>query len=129
MKRIAVWAAAFVGASSMIMTSCAEKLPETLQTKLEETQTQVKEKVSGELKAALTAQMEDFFQSDDLGKSLGFSEEQLEETKQALEQYMDEYEFDENSMTEFVREIQSLFDETQGLNKEEIQSRLDEMMK
>lgn len=125
MKRIAVWTAAVLAVSSMMMTACADKLP----VNPEEAQTQLKEKIADELKSAFTAQMEDFFQSDDLGKSLGFSAEQLEEMKQSVAQYMEEYEFDEDTMTEFTNELQSLFDETQGLSKEEIQSRLDEMMK
>lgn len=125
MKRIAVWTAAVLAVSSMMMTACADKLS----VNPEEAQTQLKEKIADELKSAFTAQMEDFFQSDDLGKSLGFSAEQLEEMKQSVAQYMEEYEFDEDTMTEFTNELQSLFDETQGLSKEEIQSRLDEMMK
>lgn len=129
MKRIIISIAALFGVSSVAMTSCEEQLPQEMQEQWEEKQDEVSSMVSSEMKKALISQIDDFLQSDDLEESLGFTEEQLAETEQSIEQYIENYEFDTESLTKLVGEIKLLFDETQGLSKEEIQTKLDELLK
>lgn len=128
MKRLILMAAALIGAVCVVMTSCEEYLPQGVQEQFEEKQSEAKEKVSDELKKALMDQVDEFFQSDDLEESLGFSEEQLEETKQAIDQYIQDYDFDSGALTQVIDEMKNLFDGTEGLSKEEIQKKLDEML-
>ena len=128
MKRLILMAAALIGAVFVVMTSCEEYLPQGVQEQFEEKQSEAKEKVSDELKKALMDQVDEFFQSDDLEESLGFSEEQLEETKQAIDQYIQDYDFDSGALTQVIDEMKNLFEGTDGLSKEEIQKKLDEML-
>lgn len=128
MKRLILMAAVLIGAVCVIMTSCEEYLPQGVQEQLEEKQSEAKEKVSDELKKALMDQVDDFFHSDDLKESLGFSEEQLEEAKQEINQYIQDYDFDSGALTQVIDEMKNLFDGTEGLSKEEIQKKLDEML-
>ena len=128
MKKIIISAAALFGVSSVAMTSCEEHLPESVQEQFEEAQEEVKSKVSNEMKEALIAQIDEFLQNDDLEESLGFSEEQLAQTEQSITQYIENYDFDTEALTKLVGEIELLFDETQGLSKEEIQIKLDKML-
>lgn len=128
MKRLILMAAALIGSVCVVMTSCEEYLPQGVQEQFEEKQSEAKEKVSDELKKALMDQVDEFFQSDDLEESLGFSEEQLEETKQAIDQYIQDYDFDSGALTQVIDEMKNLFEGTDGLSKEEIQKKLDEML-
>ena len=128
MKRLILMAAALIGAVCVVMTSCEEYLPQGVQEQFEEKQSEAKEKVSDELKKALMDQVDEFFQSDDLEESLGFSEKQLEETKQAIDQYIQDYDFDSGALTQVIDEMKNLFEGTDGLSKEEIQKKLDEML-
>ena len=128
MKRLILMAAALIGAVCVVMTSCEEYLPQGVQEQFEEKQSEAKEKVSDELKKALMDQVDEFFQSDDLEESLGFSEEQLEETKQAIDQYIQDYDFDSGALTQVIDEMKNLFEGTDGLSKEEIKKKLDEML-
>lgn len=128
MKKIIISVAALFGVSTVALNSCEEQLPQAVQEQFEETQDEVKSKVSSEMKEAMIAQIDDFLQNDDLGESLGFSEEQIAETEQSITQYIEDYELDTEALTDLVGEIKLLFDETQGLSKEEIQAKLDEML-
>ena len=128
MKRLILMAAALIGAVCVVMTSCEEYLPQGVQEQFEQKQSEAMEKVSDELKKALMDQVDEFFQSDDLEESLGFSEEQLEETKQAIDQYIQDYDFDSGALTQVIDEMKNLFEGTDGLSKEEIQKKLDEML-
>jgi len=127
-KKLIVSIAAFFGISSMVMTSCQEHLPQELQQKVEEKQDEVAEAVGAELKKALISQMDEFLQSDDLQESLGFTENQLSEIEQSVEQYINEYEFDTEALLKVTDELQLLFKEAKGLSKEEIQKELDEIL-
>lgn len=128
MKRLILMAAALIGVACVVMTSGEKFLPQGVQAQIEEKQSEAKDKVSDELKKALMDQVDDFFHSDDLEESLGFSEEQLEETKQEIEQYIQDYEFDTGALMQAVDEMKNLFDGTEGLSKEEIQKKLDEIL-
>ena len=128
MKKIIISVAALLGVSSVALNSCEEQLPQSVQEQFKETQDEVKSKVSNEMKEAMIAQIDEFLQSDDLEESLGFSEEQIAETEQSITQYIEDYELDMGTLTDFVSEVKLLFDETQGLSKEEIQAKLDEML-
>lgn len=110
------------------MTSCQDRLPQGVQEQWEEKQAEVTSAVSAEMKKALIAQMDDFLQSDDLEESLGFTDEQITEMEESVEQYIENYEFDTESLTKLSEEIKLLFDEAKGLTKEEIQAKLDEML-
>ena len=111
------------------MTSCQEQLPQTVQEQWEEKQDEVVSAVSGEMKKALKAQLDEFVQNDDLEESLGLSEEQISELEQSIEQYVDDYEFDTEALTKLAGELENLLDETKGLTKEELQAELDEILK
>ena len=128
MKKIIISVAALLGVSSVALNSCEEQLPQSVQEQFKETQDEVKSKVSNEMKEAMIAQIDEFLHSDDLEESLGFSEEQIAETEQSITQYIEDYELDMGTLTDFVSEVKLLFDETQGLSKEEIQAKLDEML-
>lgn len=121
--------AACFGISSIAMTSCQEQLPQTVQEQWEEKQDEVVSAVSGEMKKALKAQLDEFVQNDDLEESLGLSEEQISELEQSIEQYVDDYEFDTEALTKLAGELENLLDETKGLTKEELQAELDEILK
>lgn len=113
----------------MAMTSCQEQLPQEVQEQWEEKQDEVVSAVSNEMKKALEAQLDEFLQSDDLENSLGFSQEQVSQIKQSLEEYVDNYEFDTETLTKLSDEIELLLDEAKGLTKEELQAKLDEILK
>ncbi len=113
----------------MALTSCQKQLPETIQEQWEEKQDEVVSAVSAEMKKALKAQLNDFVQNDDLEESLGLSEEQVSELEQSIEQYVDAYEFDTETLTKLADELENLLDETKGLTKEELKAELDEILK
>ena len=128
MKKLIISVAAFWGISSMAMTSCQDQLPQEVQEQWEEKQDEVASAVSAEMKKALKAQMDEFLQSDDLEESLGFTQEQLSQIEQSLEQYVDSYEFDAESLTKLTDDLELLVDEAKGLTKEELQAKLDEIL-
>lgn len=128
MKKLMISVAALFGISSMAMTSCQDQLPQEVQEQWEEKQDEVVSAVSNEMKKALEAQLDEFLQSDDLENSLGFSKEQVSQIEQSLEEYIDDYEFDTEALTNLTEELGLLLDEAKGLNKEELQAKLDEIL-
>lgn len=120
MKKLMISIAACFGISSVAMTSCQEQLPQTVQEQWEEKQDEVVSAVSAEMQKALKAQLNDFIQNDDLGESLGFSEEQISQ----LEQYVEEYEFDTEALAKLAGGLENLMEDAKGLTKEEIQEEL-----
>lgn len=128
MKKLIISVAALFGISSMAMTSCQEQLPQEVQEQWEEKQDEVISVVSNEMKKALEAQLDEFLQSDDLENSLGFSQEQVSQIEQSVEEYIDNYEFDTEALTKLTGELELLLDEAKGLTKEELQAKLDEIL-
>lgn len=128
MKKLIISVAALFGISSMAMTSCQDQLPQEVQEQWEEKQDEVVSVVSNEMKKALEAQLDEFLQSDDLENSLGFSQEQVSQIEQSLEEYVDNYEFDMEALTKLTDELEILLDEAKGLTKEELQAKLDEIL-
>ena len=128
MKKLMISVAALFGISSMAMTSCQDQLPQEVQEQWEEKQDEVVSAVSNEMKKALEAQLDEFLQSDDLENSLGFSKEQVTQIEQSLEEYIDDYEFDTEALTNLTEELGLLLDEAKGLTKEELQAKLDEIL-
>ena len=49
-------------------------------------------------------------------------------TKQDIEKYVAEYDLDSETLTKFVGEIKSIFEGTEGLSKEEIETKLNEIL-
>ncbi len=128
MKKLIISVAALFGISSMAMTSCQEQLPQEVQEQWEEKQDEVVSAVTNEMKKALEAQLDEFLQSDDLENSLGFSQEQVSQIEQSVEEYIDNYEFDTETLTKLTGELELLLDEAKGLTKEELQAKLDEIL-
>ncbi len=128
MKKLLISIAAFLGVSSMAMTSCQDQLPQKMQEQWEEKQETIVSAVSTEMKEALKSQMDEFLQSDDLEESLGFTDEQRKEIEQSMEQYIEQYEFDAEALNELTQKMETLFQDAKGLTKEEIQEKLDEML-
>lgn len=128
MKKIIISIAALLGVSSVALNSCENRLPEEVQGQFEEVQKQTKSKVSGEMKKALIAQIDEFLQSSDLEESLGFSQEQLDKTQQSIAQYIENYDFDTEELTKLVGEVEELLEDTNGLSKDDIQNKLDELL-
>lgn len=120
MKRLIISVAAFLGISSIAMTSCQEQW--------ENRQNEAVSVVAAEMKKALKAQMDEFFSSDDLEESLGITQEQISRMEQSLEQYVDSYEVDAGALTKLTDELELLIDEAKGLTKEEFQTKLDEIL-
>lgn len=128
MKKIIISIAALLGVSSMALNSCKDRLPQEVQEQFEEVQEQAKSKVSSEMKKALIAQIDEFLQSSDLEESLGFSKEQLDKTQQSITQYIENYDFDTEELTKLVGEVEELLEDTNGLGKDDIQKKLDELL-
>ncbi len=128
MKKLLISIAAFLGVSSMAMTSCQDQLPQKMQEQWEEKQETIVSAVSTEMKEALKSQMDEFLQSDDLEESLGFTDEQRKEIEQSMEQYIEQYEFDAEALNELTQKMETLFQDAKGLTKEEIREKLDEML-
>lgn len=128
MKRLIISVAAFLGISSIAMTSCQEQLPQEAQEQWENRQNEAVSVVAAEMKKALKAQMDEFFSSDDLEESLGITQEQISRMEQSLEQYVDSYEVDAGALTKLTDELELLIDEAKGLTKEEFQTKLDEIL-
>ena len=128
MKKLIISVAAFFGISSMALSSCRGQLPQEIQEKLEEKQDEVTSAVSEEMKKALLEQMDEFLQSDDLEESLGLTDEQRTEIEKSVEQYVENYEFDAESLKKLGEGIEQLYEEAKGLSKEEIQEKLDEIL-
>ena len=128
MKKMIISIAALLGVSSMALNSCEDQLPQEVQEQFEEVQEETKSKVSSEMKKALIAQIDEFLQSSDLEESLGFSQEQLAQTEQSITQYIENYDFDTEELTKIVGEVEKLLEDTEGLSKEEIQEKLNEML-
>lgn len=128
MKKLIISVAAFLGISSIAMTSCQDQLPQEAQEQWENRQNEVVSVVSAEMKKALKEQMDEFFSSDDLEESLGITQEQINRIEQSLEQYVDSYEVDAGALTKLTDELELLIDEAKGLTKEEFQTKLDEIL-
>ena len=128
MKKLIISVAALFGISSMAMTSCQDQLPQEVQEQWEEKQDEVVSAVSNEMKKALEAQLHEFLQSEDLENSLGFSQEQVSQIEKSVEEYIDNYEFDTETLTKLTDELEFLVNEAKGLTKEELQAKLDEIL-
>ena len=128
MKKLIISVAALFGISSMAMTSCQDQLPQEVQEQWEEKQDEVVSAVSNEMKKALEAQLDEFLQSEDLENSLGFSQEQVSQIEKSVEEYIDNYEFDTETLTKLTDELEFLVNEAKGLTKEELQAKLDEIL-
>lgn len=128
MKKIIISIAALLGVASIALNSCKDRLPQEVQEQFEQVQEQAKSKVSSEMKKALIAQIDEFLQSSDLEESLGFSKEQLDKTQQSITQYIENYDFDTEELTKLVGEVEELLEDTNGLAKDDIQKKLDELL-
>ena len=118
-----------VAVAAVLLGSCKEQLPETLQSQIDEKQEEYSSKASEEMKDAFTTQLNEFFRSSDLGESLGMSAEEQDKIEQSLKEYADSYELSEEELNKTKEAISELFRNDGNMSAQSIEDKLNEILK
>lgn len=85
----------------------------------------IKTQAEEELKKALSNEIASFFQSDDLSKSLGVDSEGQAKIEESIKAYINNYDMDEEKLSEAKESLDTLLENAEGLSVEELQDRIE----
>lgn len=121
MKKTAIIVAAVAGS---VLTAAQTKNPDSyVDSVVDEITTQA----VGELKNAFASEVSDFFTNDDLGKSLGISEEEQNQIEDSIKSYIRDYSMDEEKLQEARESLEQLFKNAEGFSVDELQGKISEV--
>ena len=83
-----------------------------------------KQQISEEIKNTLTKEVESFFVSDDLSKTLGISQAERSDLERSIRGYIDSYELDEDALDEAKQAVGAVLEGAKGLSAVEIQEKI-----
>lgn len=84
----------------------------------------VKSEAVKKLKKAFLKEVEEFFVSDDLASTLGISSEEKKKIQSSIRVYVDNYEFDEETLKEVKASVEGILQNAEGLSTEEIENKI-----
>ena len=87
----------------------------------------IKAEAVNQLKKAVRKELEEFFAADELASTLGISSQDLKLIENAVKNYVENYEFDEESLKEIIASAEMLLNNTEGLSAEELEKKLKEI--
>lgn len=85
----------------------------------------IKAQAAEEIKKAFSQEVSDFFQSDDLSKTLGINGEGQAKIEESIRSFIDDYSTDEEKLSEAKESLESLLQNAEGLSAQEIQDRIE----
>ena len=118
-KRIRIIAVSLI--ISMISLGCQPIVSEEY---VEKAVDDIKAEAVKSLKKAIKKEVEEFFASDDLASTLGISSQDMKEIEKSIRNYVDNYEFDEESLKEIKSSVEYVLDNADGLSAEELESKI-----
>ena len=122
----AVWTAAVIGTlMAGGMGGCQDNLPvQDTESYVESAVNDIKEQAAEEFKKAFANEVSEFFNSDDLSKSLGIDSDGQEKLEASIKEYIDNYSMDEEKLEEAKASLDRLFEHAEGLSADELQSKI-----
>ena len=118
-KRIRIIAFSLI--VSMLCLGCQPVFSESY---VEKAIDDIKEEAVKSLKKALKKEIEEFFASDDLAGNLGISSQDMKKIEQSIRNYVDNYEFDEESLKEIKASVEYILNNAEGLSAEELENKI-----
>lgn len=89
----------------------------------------IKTQATEELKKAFSNEVSEFFQSDDLSKTLGLDSNGQMKLEESIKSYIDRYSMDEEKLGEAKESLDALLQNVEGLSAEELQDRIEGIFK
>lgn len=109
---------------ALTLSGCQPDFSEAAMDKVVE---DIKKEAVKQLKKALRKELEEFFAADELASTLGISSQDLKLIENAVKNYVENYEFDEESLKEIIASADMLLNNTEGLSAEELEKKLKEI--
>jgi len=85
---------------------------------------EIKVQAAEEIKKAFVHEVSEFFESDDLEKSLGIDRDGQAAIEASIKAYIRDYDLDEGKLEEAKASLQTLLGSAEGLTADEIQDRI-----
>lgn len=85
----------------------------------------IKTQAAEELKKAFSNEVSEFFQSDDLSKTLGLDSDGQTKLEESIKSYIEHYSMDEEKLNEAKDSLDTLLQNVEGLSAEELQDRIE----
>lgn len=89
----------------------------------------IRAQAADELRKAFVNEVEAFFESDDLTKTLGISSGEQGKLEASIKKYISEYSMDEEKLGEARESLEQLLENAQGLSAEELQKQIEHIFK
>lgn len=114
-----------MAAAGALVMGCQDKLaPQDADSPLDSIVSDVTTQASEEMKKAFTAEIGNFFKSNDLAVTLGISSDEQEQLETSIKGYLENYQMDEGKLEEAKTSVDELLKSAKGLSVDEIQDRL-----
>lgn len=110
------------------LSSCQQQVTENVKTAIQEKKDAVVEKAADEMKGAVAAQIDEFFKSSDLSDTLGITQEQQEEVKESIKQYIEDYQVDGGQVAEIKDAVSEILTNPDGISQENVEEKLQEIL-
>lgn len=89
----------------------------------------IKAQAAEDLKKAVTSEIEEFFQNDDLSTALGLSSSDQEKIQRSIKKYIDDFSKDEEKLSEAKESLENLIENAEGLSPDELQNKIEGIFK
>lgn len=95
---------------------------------IEKTIETIKAEAANEIKKTLKNEIEEIFSSDELASSLGISSQELEKMGNSIKNYIENYEYDGDSLKEVKATVESLLGNAQGMSVNDLQNQINQII-
>lgn len=87
----------------------------------------IKAEAVNQLKKAVIKELEEFFAADELASTLGISSQDLKNIENSIKNYIENYEFDEESLKEIKSSVEMFLNNADGLSADELEKKIKEI--
>lgn len=127
-------AAAVMMLFAVVLTGCQgdvtiDNVGDKISESVNDTIAKTKKQVSDEVKSALADEVKEFINSDDLAVTLGIDAEDQERINDSIQNYIDNYELDEEQLKAAKETVEEFLESAKGLSAEEIQKNIEDIFK
>lgn len=135
MKRFVFGGLGMAALLSASLTSCKAMMPETVQSQIDTIKEDATDKIAEDAKETFLSQLDEFIQNDALNSSIGFSEEEKEALESSIDDYLNNYDWNTEELEKTKSDLSSFWEElskqaeSSSLTKEDINKKLDEILK
>lgn len=82
------------------------------------------EQLTEDIKSVFTQEVKAFFENNDWADSLGINKEDQTELEESIRNYVDNYELDEEALSEAKNAVNEVLENAKGLSTEEIKDKI-----